>query len=204
MNLGNFSTKTFLLMGPFLMPLFLLISGCRGIRNTDNSQKPLVTITTSDTVGIYIKALDLSEDMSRVSTEDDEILLLLYELTTADQPGPLLLSKKMAFDAINTSNELFFTPTMTLSDTRLLLMLIEQDDETEVSVLDPLIKANYRQLIDGFRAMDYIKLEKIIGDDDLLGYKIISEFTMSNQVVTMRGVYKLDKYHYILTISKYD
>lgn len=143
---------------------------------------------------MVVEALNMSEDMSVLSTNNDEILLLLYvepdSLTELSKP---LLIKQLLFDENNLKKRFVFACERALSNRKFLLFLIELDYETPAEQIDPVIRIHYQSIIDAHSNMYYTELEKYLGNEDFLGTKTIYELPTDFRI---KGVYKLDRYDY--------
>ncbi|MEL7424750.1 MAG: hypothetical protein AAFN81_17310 [Bacteroidota bacterium] len=140
---------------------------------------------------------DLSEDMSRLSTQVDEIFLLAFwhndSLIHAFRQSPML-----EFSKANPVHPLSMPFTATSSNDRLSCFLIELDEEQlsgQVGELcsQALFAPNFPQQFNQER------LDSLIGDDDLLGMQSIRPSAIeAPQRLTFRGRQLFDPFVYRL------
>ncbi|MEL6972148.1 MAG: hypothetical protein AAFZ63_07815 [Bacteroidota bacterium] len=140
---------------------------------------------------------DLSEDMSRLSTQVDEIFLLAFwhndSLIHAFRQSPML-----EFSKVNPLHSLNMPFTTTSGDDRLSCFLIELDEEQlsgQVGELcaQALFAPNFPQQFNQER------LDSLIGDDDLLGMQSIRPAAIAApQRLTFRGRQLFDPFVYYL------
>src|SRR5687768_11471602 len=64
-------------------------------------------IPACDTIELVINALDLSEDMSVLSTKNDELLFLVYEDEDSILSSPLFMEESMLDEKERTANSYF-------------------------------------------------------------------------------------------------
>ena len=161
-----------------------------------------VILTPSDSLFITLRGIDLSEDMSRLSTKNDEILVLIYNyMDSLELNGPLV-HKKLTFARTGASKSFPWKVKEPLVTGKLLFLLIEQDSDIPVEQIDPVIRVYHHDLIEAYKAKDYGRIEKYLGDEDLLGVQVINKLEKGTQIeFRLRGVYKLDKYEYQVKIS---
>lgn len=189
--------------------LFLLLIG--GTLLSCKSKKKVLSLTSStesdvsskrDTVPIEIKALDLTEDMSRLSSNNDEVLLLIYELKTDNHLGESLCSNKKVLSISDNILHSGFSTDHIAIGSSVLFLILEQDSETAVEQVDAIFRIHYAQILRAFDSRNYLEIEKYLGDEDLIGYKVIKEINHSVMLsFEFRGVYKLDSYHYRIRIG---
>lgn len=198
--------STIRLMQKILIILMLsfTLASCSGTRNLTTSSTPVkeVELLATDSLKLTIKAINLSEDMSRLSTKNDEILILLYELKDSLELDQFLFSKQLKLDEKNRSKIVWFSTNKELSKSRLILFLIEQDSGTPMEQIDPVIRVHYRPIINAYKSGDYLEIEKYLGDEDVLGIKTICELNTETPVqFSFNGIHKLDKYEYSISIE---
>jgi len=145
-----------------------------------------------------IKAFDLSEDMSVLSTKNDEILIILYEQIDSINFSEPLVGKRLLFDSNNLIRSFDFPVKRELTNANLVLFLIELDYETPVEQIDPVIRIHHREITKAFFNMDRSSIEKYLGSEDILGIQKITELPTD---FYLSGVYKLDRYEYQISIE---
>ena len=200
--LGNIRmTKIFLTLLTFIF----ILSSCKTTSNhivENTTKESRETIKTNDRIlKLIISSDDLSEDMSRLSSKNDEILLLFYKISD----NPILDSpthmEKFVFDKKEKNLKSIFIPNIDKTK-KFILFLLEQDSETPIEQLDSTIRINYKKLIEIFNDKDYMEIEKYLGDEDILGIKII-DFQNINSLKTInfQGVHRFDNYNYSIKIK---
>ena len=175
-----------------------MVSGCTWLKlhNSDNEKSDKITLQEYN--GIVINAIDLSEDLSRFSTKNDEILVLIYALKDSSSLQAPLLSSKHFFDAKKWVDSLSFGKWRPMNDQKLIFFFIEQDSDLSIEQIDPVIRVHYKQLTKYYNDNNYSKIEKYLGDEDLLGVKVLENI---NTNFKFSGIHKLDKYEYQIKIS---
>lgn len=181
-----------------LLPLFafgLIISCSINKVKGDSVYPPIKEVenksglaTLSDT--LTITALDLSEDMSRLSTKNDEVFLFIYDYSDTNSLSAPLVSVKHIFDKNNPD----FNLSIPRKD-RLILFFIEEDSFRNIEQVEPVIRVYFKEIM---KATDYNQLMKFLGEDDLLGVKIIDNQTKK---FTLSGMNSLDKFNYSFVIK---
>ena len=162
-----------------------------------------IKLTSSDSFLITIQGINLSEDMSRLSTKNDEIFVLVYEYFDSLQLNEPLVSKKLLMAGKGATKTFRANIKQELNIDRLLFLLIEQDSERPKEQLDPIIRVYYRELMEAYHSNDYERIEKYFGDEDLLGIRIIEPLEKGGEVgFTLRGIHKMDRYEYKIEISR--
>ncbi|GAB5524928.1 MAG: hypothetical protein Roseis2KO_28000 [Roseivirga sp.] len=183
-----------------------LLSACASTTNlnqADGVAPQLVEKPASDSLTITINGLNLSEDMSKtLSTKNDELLIFIYENKengTLDAP---LLHQTMLLDLEHRKKYFTWKKDSSLKGKDLLFIMLEQDYDTPVEQLDPIIRVQYQQIMAAFKKRDYRALRTYLGTEDFLGYKRLTNFSTDEPYrFTITGVYKLDLYEYEITIG---
>jgi len=147
---------------------------------------------------ISLKAIDLSENMSRLSTKDDEVILLLYKKTNSEETlhAPVCQTE---FVLDSTRKEKTLT-NLTLQNSNYLIFILERDDERTIEQIDPIFRVYYQEIAKLYAKKDWLGLEKYMGDSDLLGYVEFS-LSKSESEIEFKGRQNMDSYHYKLTIN---
>ncbi|HEX5171430.1 MAG TPA: hypothetical protein VFW11_19770 [Cyclobacteriaceae bacterium] len=155
----------------------------------------------SDSLRVTINGQNLSEDMSTLSSRNDEVLLLIYSYDdTIKLKQPLLLSY-FVLDSANRKKMMTLAAPEPAGD--LLLVLAELDTDRNPEQVERLIRKNFRAITACIEKRDLISLKNYIGDDDILGTKVIQEKDFARGILfAFQGRYKLDKYLYKIDIKK--
>lgn len=165
------------------------------------------TNSPSDSLTITIEALDLSEDLSEdlskiLSTKNDELLILIYENKEEGNLDAPLLTQELLLDIKNPKKSFLWKKDHRLSARDLLFVMLEQDYDTPIEQLDPIIRVQHKSIIEAFKKRDYQTLKTYLGTEDFLGYIILPDFSTEEvQSFTIKGVYKLDLYKYNISIT---
>lgn len=154
--------------------------------------------TSPDSLRVTVTSTNLSENM----TGNDEILIMCYiyrDSSKLDQP---LFRQKLHIDLRHSSRQFLCKWNKSIGDQPLLLFLIEQDSELPITQIDSMVQVNHRSILREFQGGTYSGIEKYLGDEDILGFKVISkmDYTSSNLFI-FNGRYKLDKYEYTVKIE---
>ena len=189
----------------YLSILFLFFISCgatktvKEVRNTSTD-----ILITKDSVSVVVEALNLSEDMSRLSTKNDELLLLLYKMRPAETLDKYIWNKQFVLDQSASKIQLSISKPLLETSSTYLLVLIEQDSETPLEQIDPIIRVHYNQLLKAYKNRNYREIEKFIGDEDILGIKTIT-YQAQGAAIELRftGMQRLDQYDYLLKIGTY-
>lgn len=154
----------------------------------------------ADTCRVVLEAVNLSEDMSTLSSKNDELLVLLYDYTDTTKISTPMLNEFFVLDStVRTKTMTFVTPR---GATSLLLFLIELDTDRTKQQVERIIRTHYAEIMALFTAKDLIALQKIIGDDDLMGFNILNvDAGKPNASFSIQGRYKLDKYLYRIRVE---
>lgn len=158
--------------------------------------------STSDSLQLSIQALNLSEDMSTLSSKNDEILVLVYPFVDTTKLPPPLLAEYFVLDSATRKKIVTFQGAF--SETPLLLFLAELDSDRSPDQVEKLFRKHFKEIIDCINKKDLIALQKYINDDDLIGFKAIeTEELLKAVAFSFQGRYKLDKFHYRIEIKNF-
>lgn len=152
-----------------------------------------------DSVKIKINAVNLSEDMSTLSSKNDELLLIIYDYSDTSRLYHPIVSEFFVLDTINRIREIHFLPPDPKHD--VLIFLVEQDTDRSPDDIEGVIRKNFKQIMALFRNRDLLPLQKIIGDDDIMGIKLLPGLS-TKTTFSFNGRYKLDKYSYVIDVAK--
>ena len=152
------------------------------------------TSNTSPT--LKVRALNLSEDLSRLASQNDEILLLGYK--DQDIISDPVIMEYIIFDE---NQKLFNIPLKSdLFDSgELILVMLEIDTELKPEDIEMIVRKNIRDIELSFIENDRVNLKTILGDDDLLGIaRVDKEKLKIIQTYNFIGTHKMDRYEYEL------
>ncbi len=154
----------------------------------------------SISVEINIYGIDLTEDMSRVSTKNDEILLLIYSKEELGKMSAPKLCTYFTLDGNTKSQKLhWLSPNQ---KREYILMLIEVDSENPIKQLEPVLRVHYEEIRNAYFQKNLNELRTYIGDNELLTLKAFSMPFKKKIEVSLTGVTNMDSYHYLLTLEK--
>lgn len=158
----------------------------------------LLAQTDSTTCTLTVKAIDLSENMSRLSTKDDEVIFLLYKKTNAAETlhAPVYLTE-FVLDSARKEKSL---ANIRLQNSTYLVFILERDDERTLEQIDPIFRVYYLEIAKLYAKKDWLGLEKYMGDSDLLGYAEVS-LSGSESEIEFKARQNMDSYHYKLSIK---
>lgn len=189
----------------FIISIAVLLGACASSASLGqgviDDPEPLKAPT--DSLTITIDALDLSEDLSKIlSTKNDELLIFIYEHKADGSLEAPLLQHTMVLDLEHKKKSFTWKKDSSLLAKELLFIMIEQDYDTPIEQLDPIIRIQHKHITKAFKKRDYKTLRTYLGTEDLLGYKRLPDFSFDEPVsFAISGVYKLDLYKYNITIG---
>lgn len=159
------------------------------------------TMTTTDTdqltlpsnrLTCIITAINLSEDMSIISSKNDEIYYIIYQQNDSSKIPFSLYTFSTVFDQ-NHQIDSFSLDTLSVDNTT--LVMVEEDSERDIYTLDSIVKQNLDSLNTFFINEDYTKIRSILGDDDILSIKHFPTIDSTIQY-QINHIHKMDKYEY--------
>ena len=154
-----------------------------------------------DSLQLTINGLNLSEDMSTLSSKNDEVLVLVYPFNDTTRLSPPIAAEYFVLDSANRKKIVRFPSPS--SEMPLLFFLAEIDSDRSPEEIELLFRKNFKEIINCIERKDLIALQKYIGDDDLIGYKILSRENQTKGIsFTFQGRYKLDKFLYKIELKK--
>ena len=166
-------------------------TGCKIKRSISSDSNYGHTAKHKSRLTCTIEAVNLSEDMSVLSSQNDEIIVLFFnpsdstDVPTRGQIAANIFTKK--------SDHFSFELDSNLSDTFVSVM-IEEDSDAVSERIDSLVRHNIDSLTSYFEKNDYTQIRTILGDDDVLDIRTIT-YTDS-LTFTIQGIHKMDKYKY--------
>ncbi len=154
------------------------------------------TYSGQDSIAFTIRALDLSENVSVVSSGQDELMAVVF----VRDSGNLVFN---FISPINTLNENYDSFTFLLNSASfrnkdsIYFMLIELDDDSLSSTSLHRITTDPDSLLMAHRANEWKTLEWFLNDNDLLYCERFSEKTLPG-IDTADGVHLFDTYTYLI------
>lgn len=168
----------------YLFYIFICLSAYACV----NTKPSVSNQTLPDSVRVTIVAKNLTEDLSSFSSKKDEVIILLYKNDSSLQIP--FLRKEHTFtkrgDSLN-----FKVHKTALQHS--LFVLLEKDTEDTISIIENRFRKNHLKIKQAHKNSDYNLLEKLLGDDDVIGVKNIQILPTS---FNFSGVYKLDRFEY--------
>lgn len=192
----------------FMLSIAMVLSfmACKNKQQVTRSTStdPSDSGAATDSMRVLVQLVDGSEDMSQLSTKNDEILILMYAWKDSGDLEPAFFVSQFKMDADHRLQQLSCTmPESMEPSTPILFLLIEQDAETPVEQLDPIIRVQHRHLMRAYEADDYSAISKYLGDEDLLGIRTFDP-PPQGKIVSLRfeGVHRMDKYAYVVQMAR--
>lgn len=178
----------------YLLLFFLSCKGGKEIKQTNNQQQ----VQKKATHQVKIVSNNLSEEI----TSNDELDVYLYKLPAdGSVPQPLLLHS-MVFTKSGQTLAYNIDMSAVGKNDELLLVVIEMDSKREFQQMEPVVRLNWKDILQYHNQPKSDVLLKFLGDEDLL---IIKKFTLKDiekdkNKVAIEGVHLFDKYDYSLFI----
>lgn len=150
---------------------------------------------------LKITAIDLSEDMNKISSKNDELLLLIYEFSDSIEIlGKPIVAEKFILD---TGKRNYDVPNIEFSKPSYIIFLIELDDERSIEQIDPVVRVYHKEIVSVFNSRNFLGLEKYLGDNECLGYHkyLVSDAKNRMYSFEIKGRQTLDSYHYKIAIQ---
>jgi len=198
---GNFCSVRFFLFNLFLLTFFnfscstsKLSSYTKSISKTYTPAKP------SDSLTIIVNATNLSEDMSTLSSNDDELALFLYSYKDSIIYESPLFSSYFVLNKTKMTDTLYFNGIKKVLHKDLILFMIEMDTEQKVESIEMQIRKNYNNLIKACREKNYTLIEMYLDDNDILGVKVLKDFKQET-TLEISDIQRMDRYNYQITLK---
>ena len=166
-------------------------------RSSTTKQKASTTIYNSDSLSITINATNLSEDMSSLSSNDDELALFLYSYKDSLISELPIFSHYFVLNKTNMSDTLHFKKVV---KNKYILFLIEIDTEKRIELIEMQIRKNYTALIKAYQEKNYTVIERYLQDDDILGVKVL-ENLKDETTIEISDIHRMDRYHYQIILK---
>ena len=151
---------------------------------------------------VKVEGLNLSEDMSSVSTKNDEVLLLIYKNEDSVKLGEPVLKKYLIFDSLHKSHSIIGPRPDSIPE-NILLFLLEEDTGADVTLLDSVVRINHIKLKELFNKHDLAGITYILSDDDMLTVQSINNFLVNKEtIINIKGIIRADSYDYKITFRR--
>lgn len=150
---------------------------------------------------IALEGIDLSEDLSVVSSKDDELILMIYPYNDASILSVPLVLRELKTD-VNHRNKSITIDSLYPGAEQWILFLLERDSERSLEQIDPVLRIHFRKIIEEFEKRDYYGIENYLEDEDVLGYAVFATSELiAGKPLSFKGIYKMDGYHYQLLLQ---
>lgn len=179
--------------------MLVVLNGCRlqlpvsrtFFHPTPPTSFPVTTHT------LLFEAYNLSEDMSIISTHDDELVLFIVSQDTISFIGDTTIS--IVPSRFQRRYETSIVDSSILFD----VILFEIDSRRKSDDFIPVVAIERDKLKDLFEANDYQGIRRLIQEDDLLFYKQVTAVELLRGV-EISGAHKGDRYHYSIRLLAND
>lgn len=149
------------------------------------------------THALLFEAYNLSEDMSILSTHDDEVALFILSSDT------IVFAGDTTFTSVPASLTRQLETTLHDSSIQFDVILFEIDSRRNPADFLPIIKLEGQTLKQLYRTSDYQGIRKLLQEDDVLFYKQVSAAQLVKGV-EISGAHKGDRYHYSVRLLTND
>lgn len=157
-------------------------------------------IPRSDSLFISVKAINLTEDVSSLSSRNDELIFLIYKYSSDSTAIPsLLLSEFFVLDSAHSQQDFTAVYREFSANEKLCFVLIEMDTEKNKEQIEPVVRVNLNAIISDQQTGKKQLTEKLLGDDDLIGLSVISANEIrkgEKQTLNYSGNHLFDFYKY--------
>jgi len=178
----------------------LLFLGCKTPQKITASAEVINSDVANQVSSISIKAIDLSEDMSRFSTKNDELLLLMYSYAEGKALEAPLISEYFVMDSLHINKTFIFEQDSLEKINNILIFLLEIDSDKSIEEIEPVVRVHYQTLFDAYKSRSWKNMQNLLGDDDVLGCKIISSFKQDARF-NFSGIQRMDRYDFEIGLS---
>lgn len=144
----------------------------------------------------------ISNNLSEEITSNDELNVYLYKLPfDGGVPIPLLL-RNMVYTKSGQTLAYNIDMSAVGKNDELLIVVIEMDSKNERQQMEPVVRLNWKTILQNHDDPKSEVLQKFLGDEDLL---IIKKFTLKEiekdkNKIAIEGVHLFDRYDYSLFI----
>ena len=193
---GKFcSLRLFLFL---LIPISLINFSCKTSKQTNNNK--IASQRLSDSLSIIVTATNLSEDMSTLSSNDDELALFLYSYKDSVVSELPIFSTYFVLNKTGMSDTLYFNGIKKVLNKDLILFMIEMDTEGKIEFIEKQIRKNHNELIKACREKNYTTIEIYLNDNDILGVKVLKDFKRET-TIEISDIHRMDRYNYQITMK---
>ncbi len=180
--------------------LFLMLLGVVACRpHTIPTHTTTDSAVAGDSVRFMLLADNLTEDVSRVSSGNDEMLFLLYSTQDSLQSFQLIGKQLFVFDKSQKTHEQRIAAQWLKNEW--LILLLEIDSERSVDELEAWVRQHLPIIVTAYRKKQTEQLRKLLGDEDLIAIELFPADSRLVKEFTFRGVHLFDEYQYRLKIQ---
>ena len=172
--------------------MMLSIPGCKIFQRTQVPSIVDQVPHNNNTLTCTIEAINLSEDMSIVSSKNDEIFFFIYSNLDSTYHQESTFSYNGVFDHQHLKQS-FQIDTNRITNAT--VVIIEEDSGRPASTIDSIVSKNIQSLTAYYLETDYTKTRQILGDDDILYIQHFDTID-SSTTFTLKQIHKMDKYEY--------
>jgi hypothetical protein len=185
--------------------LFVLVS-CASTRKhpvfESSPKQETAKSSVSDSIQLIIHSSNLSEDMSTLSSNDDEVAVFIYNYSDSTITSKPVFSSYFILNKKKMSDTLNYTNNVNDKNNTIIFFLLEIDSDKKLSDIEPDVRLHYKELISAYNKKNYTEIEKYIGDDDLMGIKKIEDIKSNSPVYfEFNDLYKMDRFSYSVTFK---
>lgn len=188
--------------------LFLVLSyatflaSCSGSLNRQSKQSDVEYDGVIDSIYLTVRAIDLTEDMSSLSSKNDELTVLVYLASYSTDQMRLLFSNSSTVNAQKNTIQMVAVNLGDLSGKKLRMVMIERDTDGDLIELETKVRSQYDDLINHYRTQGNFGIEKYIGDNDVIGIRDVAPvYKGLFMKFDFEGTFKLDRYRYQVNLS---
>ncbi len=183
-----------------LIVFITMVISCKSVNTKTNSTTR--TNSAPDSIFLSIHALDLTEDMSAISSKHDELTLLVYEVSDSAKFLQLVYSASFILTREG-RKQVSWANSSDLVGKTYSIVLLERDTDQSTDEIENAVRNQYVDIEKHFLKQGNFGIENYLGDNDILGIKKIETLGQTDKIdFELRGFFKLDKFEYLLRISK--
>jgi hypothetical protein len=186
-----------------LVFLAAILAACQPRMVPQQNSGPNGICESNSSFHYSLTAINLTEDVSRVSSSNDEILLLMYAASDKLTPLQTLERQLLTFDKTHPVFEHQVSVPLDSSAT-VVVVLIEIDSERKLEEVNQVVSRQLAGIAKAYRTRQSQQLRKFLEDEDLLGLEVIpvNAFrTGLSKTLVFKGFHLFDEYEYELLIQ---
>jgi hypothetical protein len=188
---------------PLLFPLVLITACTRSIPIPSESTSVSTPLSRLEGLHLILTAKDLSENVNRLSTQDDELILLVYTQGSAEQLPTIVFQEYFVLDSEQRVKEIRLGEEVRLKQ-EITLVLIEMDSKLSIQQVEPVVRLNLDAMLAFDQKSQPQGLQSLLGDDDLLGAIKLetADLHPHGKEIEFKGRRLFDSYHYVVGFSQ--